>query len=163
MPDSNRITYGGQGTSAGTLSNDLPGLNHSSLEAQQPKTAIHALASLELLSTLDDRTPEELAEARTEHFLGNIDDAPWRHFTSEPSMTSDATEMSSLFFGPIDIEGSMENNPVGVGSRSMLSSYMSGMTLQSEAASVAVQHAGAAPTVARLTPVNQRHQYLELL
>jgi hypothetical protein len=162
MLDPNRITYGGQGASAGTFSNDVPGLNSSSLEAQQPQTTVHAPPSLELLSKLDDRTQEELAEARTEKYL--IDDAPWCHDTSGPSMMGDAPEMSGMFFGPVDLEGSMENNnPVSIGGRSMLSSYMSGMTLRSEeAASVVVQHTGAALAAARLTPVSQRRQYQEL-
>lgn len=163
MSDSNRITYGGQGTRAGALSNDLPDLNASSLEAQQPKNVVVAPPSLEILSKVNERTSAELAEARTEQYLGDIDDAPWRYFTSEPSMSSDATETSGMFFGPIDMEGSMENNPASFGSRSMLSSYMSAMSLRSDAASAVVQHAGAALTAARPTPGNQRNPYLKLL
>jgi len=166
MLDPNRITYGGQGTSTGTFSNDIPDLNGSSLEAQQPQTTINAPPpSLELLGRLDHRTPAELAEARTEKYLEDIGDAPWCHDPSDPGMTGDAPEISGMFFGPIDLDGSMENNPVpSTSGRSMRSSYMSGMTLQGEeAASGVVQHAGAALAAVRLAPVSQRHQYLELL
>jgi hypothetical protein len=162
--DPNRITYGGQGTSAGTFLSDAADLNGSSLEAQQPQTTVNVPPSLELLSKLDDRTQAELAEARTEKYLDDILDAPLCHDVLGSGMPGDAPEMSGMFFGPIDLDGSMENNPASTANRSMRSSYMSGMTLQGEeAAGGIVQHDGAAPTAARITPVSQHHQYAELL
>jgi hypothetical protein len=160
MPDPNRETYGGQGTSVDGLSTHFSTLNPSSLEAREPKPVVVAPPSLELLSKLNEDTPAQLAETRTEQFVDDIEDAPWRYFLSERSMTSDATEMSGLFFGPIDLEGSMENNAVTSGSRSMLSSYMSAMSVRSDAASALVQHVGEALTAARPTP---GLQYLKLL
>ena len=78
-------------------------------------------------------------------------------------MTSDAPEISGLFFGPIDLEGSMENNPVNSDSHSMLSSYMSAMSEQNDTASAVVKHAGAALTTAGPTSGNQRNPFLKLL
>ncbi len=163
-PDSNQETYGGQGTGVGTLSDDFLNVNASSLEAREPKNVIGALPSLELHSKLNEYTRAQLAKARTEQYLDDNDDpAPWRHFISAArSMTSDATETSGMFF-PIDLEGSMENNAVTSSSHSMLSSYMSAMSVRSEAASAIVQHAGAALTPGRLSPGDQRNHYLKLL
>jgi hypothetical protein len=162
IPDSNRETYGGQGTSVDILSNNSVNLNASSLEAQGPKNIIVAPPSLDLLGKLNEHTPGQLAEARTGQYLDEIDDAPWLYFISEQSMTSDASEMSGLFFGPIDLEGSMENNPVSSGNRSMLSSYASAMSVRSDAASAVVTHAGAALTASRSSASNQRNPFLML-
>jgi hypothetical protein len=162
MPDSNRETYGGQGTSVDILSSNSVNLNASSLEAQGPKNIIIAPPSLDLLGKLNEHTPGQLAEARTGQYLDEIDDAPWRYFISEQSMTSDASEMSGLFFGPIDLEGSMENNPVSTGNRSMLSSYASAMSVRSDAVSAVVTHAGAALTASRSSAGNQRNPFLML-
>lgn len=165
IADSNCEAYGGQGTDIGAASNNVSNLNPCSLEAQVPKNMIVAPPSLEILSKLNDYTPKQLAESRTEQYLGDVnDDAPWLQFISQPSLTSDAPELSGMFFGAPDLEdGSMENND---GNRSMLSPYMSGLTLRSEAAS-AVQHAGAASTNSgRSNSPNQRNQrnpYLQLL
>ena len=163
MPDSNREIYGGQGTRVDILSNDFANLNASSLEAQAPKPVIVVPPSLELLSKLNEHTPAQLAEARTELFLDEMDDDPGRYFLSERSMTSDASEMSGMFFGPIDLDGSMENNAITSGSHSMLSSYMSTMSGQIDTASAVVKHAGEALTIARPILGNQRHPYLKLL
>lgn len=163
MPDSNCETYGGQGTSVIALSRDLSNLRATSLEAQGPKNVVAAPPSLELLSRLNDHNPARLAESRTEQYLDDLDDAPWRYFTSERSLTSDATEMSGLFFGPMDLEGSMENNPVSSSSASALSSYKSAMSVRSEAASAVIKHAGAALTDPRPTTSDQRRPYLKLL
>lgn len=159
MPDPNREAYGGQGTSVDALSNHFSSLNASSFEAPVPKNDI-APPSVELLSKLNEYTPTQLAETRTEKYLDDIDDAPWRHFVSERSMTSDATEMSGMFFGPIDLESSVENNPGSSGSRSMLSSHMS---VRSESASAAIKHAGAALSPTRSAPSDRGDPFLEVL
>lgn len=160
--DSNRVIYGSQGSSIGAGSNNFPKLNASSLEAQQPKNIPIGPPSFELLTKMNERTPAQLAEARTGKYLDEIDEAPWRHFVSERSMTSDATEMSGMFF-PIDEENSMENNPITSGSHSMLSSYMSAMSVRSDAASAVVKHAGAALTASRPTSAKLGNPYLKLL
>lgn len=118
--------------------------------------------SLEILSRQNEYTSKQLAESRTEQYLDDVDDdAPWLHYLSQPSMTSDAPELSGMFFGaPEDMEdGSMENNPASRGSGSMLS-YMSGLTSRGEAAGAVVQHAGAALTT---NSGNQRNLYLQVL
>jgi hypothetical protein len=165
MPDSNRITYGGQGTadSVDSLSNDFSKLDASSLEARDPKHVIVAPPNLELLDKLHERlTTEELARQRTEKYLDeSIDDAPWLYFL-ERSMTSDATETSGCFF-PMDLDGSMENNAVSTGTRSMLSSYMSAISVRSDAASAIVKHTGAGLVNVRPAGGNQRNPFLKLL
>ncbi|ERF68596.1 hypothetical protein EPUS_04694 [Endocarpon pusillum Z07020] len=167
VADSNREAYGGQGTNIGAASNNVSNLNASSLEAQGPKITIVAPPSLEILSKLNECTPRQLAESRTEQYLDDVDDdAPWLQFLSQPSMTSDAPELSGMFFGAPDMEdGSMENNPASHGSGSMLSSYVSGLTSRGEAAGAIVQHAGAALTNAsgRSNSGNQRNLYLQVL
>ena len=165
IADSNREAYGGQGTNIGAASNNVSNLNASSLEAQGPKNLIVAPPSLEILSKLNECTPKQLAESRTEQYLDDVDDdAPWLQFLSQPN-TSDAPELSGMFFGAPDMEdGSMENNPASDGSRSMLSSYMSGLTSRGEAAGAIVQHAGAALTNASgRSSGNQRNLYLQVL
>ncbi len=172
IADSNREAYGGQGTSIGAVFNNVSNLNPCSLEAQVPRSMIAAPPSIEILSKLNAYTPKQLAESRTEKYLDDVDDnAPWLHFISRPSLTSDAPELSGMFFGAPDLDdSSMENNPVSNGSRSILSSYMSGLTLRSEAASAVVQHAGATSTNAspsgslhQHNPRNPQHPYLQLL
>ncbi|KAF7503461.1 hypothetical protein GJ744_003720 [Endocarpon pusillum] len=164
IADSNREAYGGQGTNIGAASNNVTNLNASSLEAQGPKDMIVAPPSLEILSKLNEYTPKQLAESRTEQYLDDVDDdAPWLQFLSQPSMPSDAPELSGMFFGAPDMEdSSMENNPASHGSGSMLSSYVSGLTSRGEAAGAIVQHAGAALTNASNSG-NQRNLYLQLL
>lgn len=167
IADSNREAYGGQGTNIGSASNNVSNLNASSLEAQDPKNLIAAPPSLEILSRQNEYTAKQLAESRTEWYLDDVDDdAPWLHYLSQPSMTTDASELSGMFFGaPEDMEdGSMENNPASRGSGSMLS-YMSGLTSRGEAVGAVVQHAGAALTNAsgRSNSGNQRNLYLQVL
>lgn len=144
-----------------TLSSSISNLNASSLEAHGPKNIIIVVPpSLEILSKLNEHNPTKLAEARTAKYVDDIDEAPWLHFISEPSMTSDTVEI----FGPIDLEGSMENNPaITSGSRSMLSSYQSELSVRSDAASAIVQHAGAALAAPRPTPSNHLSPFLQLL
>lgn len=160
--DSTYEAYRGPGTKNNSLSNKLVNLNASSLEAEGPKNTIVAPPSLELLSKLNEYTPAQLAETRTEKYLDNVDEAPWRHFV-ERSMTSDATETSGLFFGDIDVESSMENNPVSRDSHSMLSSYMSVMSIRDDASSAVVSHAGAGHHATPQPANNQRRPWLTLL
>lgn len=158
MPDSNREIYGGQGTSVDNLSHAFASLHaSSSLTAPAPKNIIVVPPSVELLSKLNEQTPAQLAEARTEQFLEELlDDDPWAHFVSQRSMTSDASEMSGMLW-PMELEDSMENNVVYSSSRSMRSSYMSAMTGHSETASAVVKHAGEGLAVLRHLRGNERH------
>lgn len=160
--DSNRETYGGQGTSVNDfLSTRMSAPNASSFEAPQPRPTVVAPPSLEILSKLNEHTPCQIAKTRTEQFVEDMEDAPWRYFLSDPSMTSDATDMSGLIFGPIDLEGSMENNPEPSGSQSMLS-YKSALSVRSAAASAIIQHAGEALTASR-SITTSGNPFLELL
>lgn len=164
MLDSNQEAYGGQGTGVDALSADLSNLNTSSFEAHDPKNVIVAPPSLELLTKLNGHiSSAQRAETRTQQYVDDIDNAPFRHFISERSMTNDATETSGLFFGPMELEGSMENNPADNGGRSMLASYSSAMSVRSDAASALVQYAGAALAASRPSLENQRNPYLQLL
>lgn len=153
MPDPNRETYGGQGTSVDAISNNFSLLGASSFEAPIPRLVV-APPSMEMLSKLNDDTPAQLAEARAGKYLDDIDDAPWRQFVSEPNETADQPETSALFFGPMEGEGedssSIRNNQVSSSaSRSMLSSYISATSRRSDRASADVKYAGAALASAR--------------
>lgn len=163
MSDPNREAYGGQGTSVDAISNNFSRLNASSFEAPIPRLVV-APPSMEMLSRLNDSTPAQLAEARAGKYLDDIDNAPWRHFVSEPNVNNDPPESSALFFGPMDVEdsGSIGNNPVSSGNRSMLSSYMSAMSRRSDRASEDVKHAGAALAPARSGHIDQQDAFITL-
>lgn len=154
IPNPNRETYGGQGTSFDSLLEDAAFITAHSFEARQPNDVMVAPPSLDLISKRDEPgSAQQLARERTEQYLQDIDNNPWPYFVSSPSIPSDATEPSGPFFGPMDMDSadddSMENHLVSSGSyRSMLSSYASAMSCRSQAASAVIKHAGAALTAA---------------
>jgi hypothetical protein len=169
MRDSNCESYKGQGAGINTHSLELSNVNPSSLEAKQPTNVVIVPPSFEILGKLHEHTtPAQLAEARTQQYVEDVDDeAPWLHYLSpERSPISDATELSGMIF-PIDDEGSMENHPassISISiSHSMLSSYASAMSVRSDAASAVVRHTGAALSAAWPSTESQRNPFLQLL
>ncbi len=150
------------GTSVdGFFSTRLLALNASSFEAPQPKQIPAVPPSLDILRKLNEHSATQLAKTRTEQFVEDINDAPWQHFLSDPNMTSDAPDMSGMIFGPMDLEGSMENNPDPSGSQSMMRSYKSALSVRSDAASAIIQRAGEALTAIR--PATSDNPFLRLL
>ena len=70
-------------------------------------------------------------------YLNEVDDErPWESFL-EKSVTNDAMNDDAGFFGPVELDGSMQNNaPLSSGAQSMLSSFTSSLSQRTPSAAM---------------------------
>jgi hypothetical protein len=134
--DPNREGYGGEGTPLGAGTNAITQVTSyaSTGSMDSPRESSDAPAPTTTAPTSFDtihkfhgqQDPARLAESRVAHYLNEADDeCPWENFL-EKSLTSDAMDEDTGFFGPVELDDSMRNNaPFSSGAQSMLSSFTS--------------------------------------
>jgi hypothetical protein len=163
--DPNREEYGGEGTLLGTGANaitqvtsytstDSMGSVREGSDAPGPTST--APTSLDTIREFHgQQDPEHLAESRMAHYLNEVDEErPWESFL-EKSVTSDAMDEDAGFFGPVELDGSMQNNaPLSSGAQSMLSSFTSSLSQRTPSIAISdiVRGAGGTLSLEALPP-----------
>jgi hypothetical protein len=137
--DPNREEYGGEGTLLGagtnaitqvtsfTSTGSMDSVRESSDAPAPTSTAPTSFDTIRGFYGQQD--PARLAESKMAHYLNGVDeDRPWESFL-EKSVTSDAMDEDAGFFGPVELDGSMQNNaPLSSGAQSTLSSFTSSLS-----------------------------------
>ena len=118
--DPNREEYGGEGTLLGagtnaitqvtsfTSTGSMDSVRESSDAPAPTSTAPTSFDTIRGFYGQQD--PARLAESKMAYYLNEVDDdRPWESFL-EKSVTSDAMDEDAGFFGPVELDGSMQNN-----------------------------------------------------
>jgi hypothetical protein len=176
--DPNREEYGGEGTrldiGAHAITQPTSYLSTGSMRSVKESsdapapTANATTAAPQSFDTIrdlhggQDRT--RLAQNKMDRFMNEPDDdCPWEHFL-EKDFTSDAMEDDSGAFGPMEVDGSMRNRaPFSNGERSMLSSFMSSLSLHTPSAGKSDIVLGVGGVFGPRGGSGSGHSYLRLL
>ena len=141
--DPNREEYGGEGTLLGVAAQAITqptsytstsSTNSVQQSSDAPVPTARTTIAPTNLDTIRDlhgrQDPARVAQTNMDRYMNEADDeCPWEHFL-EQSLTSDAMAEDTGLFGPMEVDGSMRNHaPLGSGEQSMLSSFMSSLSL----------------------------------
>jgi hypothetical protein len=107
--------------------------------------------------------PARLAEGKMAHYLNVVDDdCPWESFL-EKSVTSDAMDEDAGFFGPVELDGSMQNNaPLSSGAQSTLSGFTSSLSQRTPSVGMSDIVRGSGGMLGHQGAPTAGHSYLRL-
>jgi hypothetical protein len=107
--------------------------------------------------------PARLAENKMGHYLNEADDeSPWDYFL-EKSVTSDALDDDTGVFGPVELDGSMQNNAdLSSGAQSTLSSFTSSLSQRTPSLGMSDMVRGAGGMFGSRGAPTLGHRYLRL-
>jgi hypothetical protein len=171
--DPNREEYGGEGTLLGADTNAITQVTSftstGSMESvgessDAPVPTSTAPTSFDTIREFyGQQDPARLAESKMAYYLnGDDDECPWENFL-EKSVTSDAMDEDAGFFGPAELEGSMQNNaPLSSGAQSTLSSFTSSLSQRTSSVGMSDIIRGSGGLFEPRGAPTARHSYLRL-